>query len=39
MTDDVASGIEFINKLTEAVSLLLSENPAQEIQAQNLQLS
>jgi hypothetical protein len=39
MTDDVRSVIEVINKLTEAVTLLTSDNTAQEIQAQNLQPS
>jgi hypothetical protein len=39
MTDDVISVIEMINKFTEAFSLLLSENPAQESEAKILQPS
>jgi hypothetical protein len=39
MTDDVISMIEMINKLNEAVSLLLSQNPAQESEAKCLQPS
>jgi hypothetical protein len=39
MTDDVTSVIDVINKLTEADTLLTSDNTAQESQAKYLQLS
>jgi hypothetical protein len=39
MTDDITILVEVINKLPQDVTLLTSDNAAQESLAQNLQLS